>query len=331
MSEAAQLGQVTIGMPVYNASRYVTEAIDSVFAQTVTDWRLVICDNGSTDDTVEVVKRYESDPRVSVVTSDTNRGLVYNFRRAFTEADTAFYMWLSDDDLLHPTYLERCLERLGQQRELIGVYTEASEIDQDGAQTGSFVDGPHPEHRIDANPAVRLREAITAEPALSFFGVYHTETLRRTDQLAPYVGSDRTLAGHLAMLGPILQVPEELFVRRTHPSSYSHAEFSNRRKFTSYSGFSPQWYRPIGVERIYRLAGLVHRSDLSIGDALRCHRVIFTTFAWLTVKTQLIMSLRFTSHWVSRATGRDVQLHRLLVAGAKRAGKVARLSGAKSP
>lgn len=67
--------QVTVSaiMPTYNAMPYLKEAIDSVLAQTFTDWELIIVDDGSTDDTSALLTRY-TDPRIRVFELDENRG-----------------------------------------------------------------------------------------------------------------------------------------------------------------------------------------------------------------------------------------------------------------
>jgi glycosyltransferase involved in cell wall biosynthesis len=311
--------RVTIGMPAYNASRYLAETIKTVQAQTVAPWRLVICDNASTDDTVEIAKGFAAaDDRISVLTSEVNGGQVTNFRKAFEASDAPAFMWLSDDDLLHPSYLELCLDALDGDPELIAAYTAAREIDEHGQLTGSYVDGPHPERRVDKDPAVRLKEAVVAEPALCLFGVHRTDALGRTDLLAPFVGSDRVLAGHVAMLGPVRKIPTEAFDRRTHSASYSNSVHSNRARFRSYCGHNPSYFRPLGIERIWRLSRAVGRTDLSPAERLRCQRVVFTTFGWLTVKMQFMLALRFASQSISRRTGRDVQIHRTVVQQAKR-------------
>src|SRR4051812_24073400 len=60
----ARAPRVTIGMPVRNGQKYIAAAIESIIAQTFTDWELVICDNASTDSTEQIVREYAArDPR----------------------------------------------------------------------------------------------------------------------------------------------------------------------------------------------------------------------------------------------------------------------------
>ena len=60
----------------YNNGRYLQEAIDSVLAQTYTNWEVVIVDDKSTDNSFEIYEKYKDDPRFHVCFNDVNRGCV---------------------------------------------------------------------------------------------------------------------------------------------------------------------------------------------------------------------------------------------------------------
>ena len=68
--------RVSIGLPVYNGAVWLSEAIDSLLAQTYGDFELIISDNGSTDDTQEICEQYAArDKRIRYERHETNRGL----------------------------------------------------------------------------------------------------------------------------------------------------------------------------------------------------------------------------------------------------------------
>src|SRR5262245_51238969 len=91
---------VSIGMPVYNGSRYLEATIRSVLAQTFTDFELVISDNVSTDDTVAIIERLmREDGRIRLVRNDRNRGAFFNYRRVFNESRAKLFKWCSSNDL----------------------------------------------------------------------------------------------------------------------------------------------------------------------------------------------------------------------------------------
>lgn len=66
--------KVSVITPAYKAARYIGHAIESVQAQTLTDWEMIIVDDASPDETAEVVKRYLDDPRIKLIRSERNRG-----------------------------------------------------------------------------------------------------------------------------------------------------------------------------------------------------------------------------------------------------------------
>lgn len=90
---------VTIGMPVYNGEKYICEALDTLLAQTFTDFELIISDNDSTDATESICRNYaEQDPRIRYVRQLKNLGALPNFQFVLNEARGAYFMWAAYDD-----------------------------------------------------------------------------------------------------------------------------------------------------------------------------------------------------------------------------------------
>ncbi len=76
--------RVSIGLPVFNGERFVAEAIDSILAQTFTDFELIVSDNASTDRTEEICRQYaEKDERIRYVRNRENYGAAFNFNQTF--------------------------------------------------------------------------------------------------------------------------------------------------------------------------------------------------------------------------------------------------------
>lgn len=99
--------KVSIGMPVYNGELFIREALDSLLAQTFTDFELVISDNASTDGTEAICREYNrKDDRIRYVRQTENRGAVANFRYVLDEAVGEYFMWAAADDMWSPNWLE---------------------------------------------------------------------------------------------------------------------------------------------------------------------------------------------------------------------------------
>lgn len=105
----AGAGPLTIALTSYNYASYITEAIESVVRQTSPHWRLVIFDNKSTDNTIDVIRPYLSDDRITLVSRGHNIGQRSNLLQAFAEIDTEFVSTLQADDFLDPTFVETAL------------------------------------------------------------------------------------------------------------------------------------------------------------------------------------------------------------------------------
>lgn len=89
----------------FNYGRFLSEAIDSVLSQSCQDFELIICDGGSTDDSVEVIHRYED--RLSWWCSEKDKGQSDAFNKGFSHACGRFLTWLNADDVLLPGTIER--------------------------------------------------------------------------------------------------------------------------------------------------------------------------------------------------------------------------------
>lgn len=90
---------VSIGMPVYNGERFIREALDSLLAQTFTDFELIISDNASTDATESICRNYaERDSRIRYIQQRENFGALPNFQFVLNEARGEYFMWAACDD-----------------------------------------------------------------------------------------------------------------------------------------------------------------------------------------------------------------------------------------
>lgn len=98
--------RVTVLIPVYNRARHVAMAIDSVLAQTLPDFELVVVDDGSTDGTPEIVRAY-SDSRVRLIRHQSNQGVPRTRNRGLQEARGEYVAMLDSDDYAYPERLER--------------------------------------------------------------------------------------------------------------------------------------------------------------------------------------------------------------------------------
>jgi len=130
--------KVTIAMPVYNGERFIREALDSLLAQTFTDFEIVISDNASTDSTPAICREYEQrDPRVRTIRQPENRGAFVNAEMAIRAGTGEYTMMVGDDDVYDPRYIEVLLPLLERDPEVGLAYSNYGFIDERGVKTPS--------------------------------------------------------------------------------------------------------------------------------------------------------------------------------------------------
>lgn len=132
---------VSIIMPSYNTGRFIKETIESVLAQTYTNWELLIVDDCSTDDTDEVVGAYLSDERIRYFKNETNSGAAISRNRALREAKGKWIAFLDSDDLWEPEKLQKQISFM-KENDYHFSYTNYVEIDEESKPNGKKVTGP---------------------------------------------------------------------------------------------------------------------------------------------------------------------------------------------
>lgn len=99
---------VSICIPTYNASKHLTECLDSVIAQTFTDFEVIVVDNQSSDETLDIVKSYSvNDSRFRISVNEQNIGAINNFNRCAELAKGEWIKYVHADDLIAPDCLEK--------------------------------------------------------------------------------------------------------------------------------------------------------------------------------------------------------------------------------
>lgn len=134
--------RVSVIVPAYNAAEHIGEALDSVARQTVSDWEIVVCDDGSSDQTAAVAASFGE--RVRVVRNATNMGLASARNLAIGQARGQLLALLDADDVWLPHYLERQLALLDQAERGDGkvglVVCNAYLRDANGQLPGTYAD-----------------------------------------------------------------------------------------------------------------------------------------------------------------------------------------------
>ena len=109
------LPRVSVLMTAYNREKYIAEAIESVLASTYTNYELIIMDDGSSDNTVNIARSFEiKDRRVKVFKNETNLGQFPNRNMAATYAQGTYLKYVDSDDVIYPYTLEMMVNNMEQ-------------------------------------------------------------------------------------------------------------------------------------------------------------------------------------------------------------------------
>jgi glycosyltransferase involved in cell wall biosynthesis len=207
---------VSIGLPVYNGEKYLEQTLDSILAQTFTDFELIISDNASTDRTHEICQSYlDQDRRIRFFRAEKNLGAAPNFNRVFNLSSGEYFKWAAHDDLIAPEFLSSCVKVLDSNPSLVLCFPRAKIIDDEGTFLG--------EHEFKADtrspkPHIRYRNLVlTPDMGWQVFGLIRASVLRKTSLHGSYPASDLVLLAELSLHGDFYEIPERLLFPRYHP------------------------------------------------------------------------------------------------------------------
>ena len=213
--------RVSVIVPAYNVERYLSEAIDSVLAQTYTDFELVIVDDGSTDGSRAIAERYRArHPNRIVVVSQENRGLAGARNTALRVASGQVFALLDSDDGWAPTFLEA-------QMRLLDTHADVAIVSGNAFNRGGAEDGRPARPVPDPRPAPDLITILRDETAVFIMSLFRREVV---DRIGGFDERFRTNEDYdfwirAAFAGfKFLRNPEPLGFYRRHANSLSASD-----------------------------------------------------------------------------------------------------------
>ena len=106
---------LTVLMPVYNAEKFLAESINSILIQTYSDFEFVILDDGSTDNSLKIIKAYaKEDKRIKILVNKTNQKQAKCRNSLLKNSKTEFIAWMDADDISSPHWLQNQMDFLKQ-------------------------------------------------------------------------------------------------------------------------------------------------------------------------------------------------------------------------
>ena len=134
--------RVSVVMNVYNGEKYLRETLDSILAQTFTEYEFIIVDDGSTDSTADILREYK-DERIKVITNDQNRGVSYTLNRGISLARGEYIAHTDCDDISLPDRLIAQVQFLDENASIDIIGSWAEIIDNSNNSSGEIYKYPY--------------------------------------------------------------------------------------------------------------------------------------------------------------------------------------------
>jgi len=271
---------VSIGLPVYNGENFISEAIQTALDQTFGDFELLISDNASTDGTEAICRKFASaDPRIRYVRRTTNIGAGPNFNSLPPLARGKYFKWLAHDDVMAPTFVERCVDVLESDPAAVLACPRVRFIDEQGREIEEYVTP----FRTDSGDAtLRFSEMLKGHPCYEVFGLIRGDALSRTRLIGNFRHGDGVLLSHLALMGRFAEIPEYLFHSWRHRMQSMHVfGIVGGKSGPDNEGYAA-WFDPRnrpGASRSYNrmlaeYVRMVRLSPLPPGQRAACYRML---------------------------------------------------------
>ena len=270
---------VSIGLPVFNGENYVGECIEAILSQTYSDFELIIADNASTDSTLSICEDFACrDSRIRILYSNVNRGAAWNYNRTFHTAEGKYFKWAAHDDVHASEFVERCIEPLESNDDVVLCFPRFRFVGHDGGDLGDY------EFPVDTETASKCDlfrlYAGGGHIVQEIFGLFRSAALRGTPLIGPYVGSDLILLGRLALAGRFVQVPEVLFYHREHDERSAVASESNQAFTAWYDSRKSGRFAMPRWRRVFESARSVFAYPMPLRERFQCLYDVARTAYW---------------------------------------------------
>lgn len=215
---------ITVLLPAYNASKYLSEAIESILAQTYTNFEFLIINDGSSDNTIDIINSYKDD-RIKVISRE-NKGLIATLNEGIDAASTEIIARMDADDVSFPNRLETQYNYLQQHTDLVLVGSEANVTDKDGSFLFILKPAGYTHQEIVNNimtacpfnhPSVMFRKEAVIKA-----GYYPDKAITFEDHL---------LWKNLITIGNVANIQEVLLNYRLNPESVTMDERWRGKRF----------------------------------------------------------------------------------------------------
>lgn len=227
---------VSIVLPTYNQARYLPEALDSVFAQTWPHYELIVVDDGSSDETADILADYSRRYSFLVIRQE-NRGLPHALNTGFKHTQGEYLTWTSSDNVMLPEMLTVLVRSLIADPSVGLVYADRYLIDEHGNNLGRF-------NLPDYSPYLLLHINL-----VHCCFLYRRECMIRVGNYDPkfIYGEDWEYWIRISQYYKMKRIPQALYRYRVHSASMTSDLIRGTAQNMGYAEFAARIRRRMPV------------------------------------------------------------------------------------
>ena len=220
---------VSIVIPVYNSAQFLKESLESIINQTYSNIEIICVNDGSTDDSLEILKSYSD--KITIITQK-NQGLASALNAGIKTMGGKWFKWFSPDDVMYTHTIETLVHAAKKYPDTV-VYSNWEIIDEDGKKLRDFWESNYNElSNFEYNVRLLDGQQINVNTSLIPFSLFEKCSMRELDDP---VAVDYDFLLHAALLCAIkfYLIPKPLIKYRIHTKQLSHKNISKTLEYIS--------------------------------------------------------------------------------------------------
>ncbi|SHL99149.1 glycosyltransferase family 2 protein [Chryseobacterium polytrichastri] len=218
------MNKVSILIANYNNGKYFLECYNSIINQTYNNWEVIIVDDASTDDSIEVIKSIiQDDTRFKLYENSSNKGCGFTKRKCMEHATGDICAYLDPDDALYPIALEESIEEYLFNNKIVATYSKMMMCDEN----------LNPQKTFSATKQIFNDKYFFNCPIqFAHFFTFKKEAYQETQGINPNLKSavDQDLYLKILELGDVAFINEDLYLYRQHSNGISQQSSKQKAK-----------------------------------------------------------------------------------------------------